>query len=177
MRTHLEYDGLDGLAARWIVVNTHAHREHIALDNLQRQAHHTYCPMIRKRRSHARRIEAVLRPLFPSYLFVEINPGLTRWRPILSTYGVRSIVRAGAAPSYIPDAFIANLKAREVDGAVVRPPSPYKIGQQVQIADGPFDNLIATIIDMDEKDRLVVLLDMMNRRIKVTLKSESVTLA
>jgi transcriptional antiterminator RfaH len=177
MGTDLEHDGLDSLAPRWIVVNTHAHREHIALDNLHRQAHHAYCPMIRKRRSHARRIDAVLRPLFPSYLFVEIKPELVRWRPILSTYGVRSIVRAGAMPSTIDGAFIANLRAREVDGAVVRPPSPYQIGQQVQIADGPFDRLIATIIDMDEKDRLVVLLDMMNRRIKVTLKSESVTLA
>jgi transcription termination factor NusG len=54
----------------WIVINTHAHREHMALDNLHRQDFEAYCPMIRKRRSHARRIESVLRPLFPNYLFV-----------------------------------------------------------------------------------------------------------
>jgi hypothetical protein len=35
--------------------------------------------------------------------------------------------------------------------------------------------LVATIIEMDEKDRLVVLLELMNREIKVTVKSESVT--
>src|SRR5215831_10786228 len=112
MGSHLEHDGLVGSAAQWIVVNTHAHREHIALDNLQRQAHHTYCPMIRKRRSHARRVEAVLRPLFPNYLFVQIIPGLTPWRPILSTYGVRYLVRGGAAPRYICGTFISNLSAR-----------------------------------------------------------------
>ena len=56
----------------------------------------------------------------------------------------------------------------------MRPPNPYHVGQKVQIATGAFDGLIATIIEMDEKDRLVVLLDLMNRGIRVKLKSEGV---
>jgi transcriptional antiterminator RfaH len=158
----------------WIVINTHAHREHMALDNLHRQDFEAYCPMIRKRRSHARRIESVLRPLFPNYLFVLANDRGAGWRPILSTHGVRAIVRAGDRLSFIDDAFIAGLKAREIDGAIVRPASPYRIGQRVQIATGPFDQMIATIIEMDERDRLVVLLDMMNRGTKVKLDSQAV---
>lgn len=62
----------------WIVINTNPHRERLVLGNLQRQALNVYCPMIRKRRSHARRIEAVLRPLFPTYLFVQANADLRR---------------------------------------------------------------------------------------------------
>src|SRR5262249_29633278 len=69
---------------RWIAINTHPHREHIALENLRRQQFEAYCPMLRKRRSHARRVELVLRPLFPNYLFVRANAQLARWRPILS---------------------------------------------------------------------------------------------
>jgi transcriptional antiterminator RfaH len=161
-------------AARWIVINTHPHQEYFALENLRRQAFESYCPMIRKSRSHARRIDTVLRPLFPSYLFVQLNLSLSRWRPIVSTYGVRSIVRAGRQPGYVADGFIANLKAREIDGAIARPISPYRIGQRVQITSGPFDQLIATIIDMDEKDRLVVLLDIMRRGVRVQLQSASV---
>jgi transcriptional antiterminator RfaH len=161
-------------AARWIVINTHPHQEHLALENLRRQAFESYCPMIWKRRSHARRIDAVLRPLFPSYLFVQFNLSMSRWRPIVSTYGVRSIVRAGEQLSFIEDDFIFNLKAREIDGAIARPTNPYRIGQRVQITTGPFDQLIATIIDMDEKDRLVVLLDIMRRGVKVQLQSASV---
>jgi transcriptional antiterminator RfaH len=161
-------------ATRWIVINTHPHQEHFALQNLRRQAFESYCPMIRKRRSHARRIDTVLRPLFPSYLFVQLNPSMSRWRPIVSTCGVRSIVSAGTQPSYIEDGFIGNLKAREIDGAIARPANPYRIGQRVQVTSGPFDQLIATIIDMDEKDRLVVLLDIMRRGVKVRLQSASV---
>ena len=105
-------------------------------------------------------------------LFVRAHPQLGRWRPILSTYGVRTIVRAGDELSFIDNGFIASLRAREIDGAIVRPPSPYRLGQRVQIASGPFDGVVATILAMDEKDRLVVLLDLMNRAIKVKVKSE-----
>ena len=163
-----------GEAARWIAINTHPHQEHFALENLERQAFAAYCPMIRKRRSHARRIETVLRPLFPGYLFVQLNLSLGRWRPIASTYGVRGIVRAGEQPGYIDDCFIANLRAREIDGAIARPANPYRIGQRVQITAGPFDQLVATIIEMDEKDRLVVLLDIMRRGVRVQVQSAAV---
>ena len=170
----IEHQRFDAAAAPWIVINTQPHREHLALENLGRQEFEAYCPMIRRRRSHARRVETVLRPLFPSYLFVRANPRLERWRPILSTYGVRTIVRAGDELSFIDDGLIASLKAREVDGAIIRPANPYRLGQQVRIAGGPFDAMVATIIEMDEKDRLTVLLELMNRPIKVKVKSEAV---
>lgn len=51
--------------AEWIVVNTHANRDGLALRNLQRQGFETYAPQIRRRLCHARRRHDVLRPLFP----------------------------------------------------------------------------------------------------------------
>jgi transcriptional antiterminator RfaH len=170
----IRQDGFDVCDERWIAINTHPHRERIALENLRRQQFDAYCPMLRKRRSHARRVEMVLRPLFRNYLFVRANAQLARWRPILSTLGVRNIVRTGEELSFVEGAFITSLKAREIDGAIVRPEHPYRIGQRVEITSGPFDRIVATIIDMDEKDRLVVLLDMMNRAIKVKVDGASV---
>jgi transcriptional antiterminator RfaH len=163
--------------APWAVVNTHSHREEIALQNLQRQNFMTYCPMIRRRRSYGRRIATVLRPLFPSYLFVSTGTNFGRWKPILSTYGVRSVVRNGQEIATIDDGFIAHLRAREVDGVIVRPSEPYRIGQSVAIAEGPFGGLMATIIDMNENDRIVVLLKLMNRSTSLTLSIHQVTAA
>ena len=161
-------------SSAWIVVNTHPHREQMAVDHLRRQDFEVYCPMLLKRRSHARRVSAVLRPLFPSYLFVGVDATLRRWRSVLSTYGVRSVARNGDELSFLDDAFIQNLKAREVNGAVVRPANPYRVGQKVCISSGPFDGIIATIIEMDERDRLVVLLNLMSRGIKVKVNSDCV---
>lgn len=158
----------------WAVVNTQPHRERIALDNLLRQEFHAYCPLIRKRVTHARRSQDVLRPLFPSYLFVQIDPEVRRWRPILSTIGVRALVRCGERPGTVTDGFVDSLKAREIEGAIIRPASPYKIGQQVRVAVGAFDGLVATIIEMDERDRLVVLMDILNQSVKVKLSTRQV---
>ena len=158
----------------WVVVNTQSHRERNALDNLSRQGFRAYCPLVRKRVRHARRTQDVLRPLFPSYLFVQIDPDAQRWRQILSTFGVRTLLRCGERLSFIPDEFIDNLKSREIEGAIARPARPYKIGQQVRVAGGAFDGLVATIIEMDERDRIVVLMDMLNRSVNVKLPSHQV---
>lgn len=165
---------LDAAQRGWVAVNTQPHRERIALDNLLRQKFSAYCPLMRKRISHARRTQDVLRPLFPGYLFVRLDPDAQRWHPILSTFGVRSLVRFGELPSFIPDEFIDSLKIREIEGAIIRPASPYKIGQQVRVAGGAFDGLVATIIEMDEKDRLVVLMDMLNQSVNLKLSAHQV---
>jgi transcriptional antiterminator RfaH len=69
------------------------------------------------------------------------------------------------------------LRAREEDGVVVAPPHPYVVGQQVRIADGPFDGTVATIIGLGEKDRLTVLMDLLNRPVRVALDVRQVTSA
>ncbi|MCL4765387.1 MAG: transcriptional activator RfaH [Hyphomicrobiaceae bacterium] len=157
-----------------MAVNTQPHRERIALENLDRQSFEAYCPMIQRRIRHARRTMDVSRPLFPGYLFVRTNPDLQRWRPILSTYGVRRIIGCGERLSFIEDGLIAGLKAREVDGVIVRPVEPYRLGQQVRMRGGPLDGLVATIIEMDEKDRLVVLMDLLNQSVKVKVATTSI---
>ena len=151
----------------WAVVTTHPHREKQAIDNLLRQDFVAYCPLIRKRVRHARRIRDVLRPLFPGYAFVGSRGA--QWRLIQSTLGVRALVRFGDQPGYIDGAFIDDLKAREIDGAIVAASSNYKLGQNVRMVDGVFDGLIAKIIEMDEKNRLVVLMDFLNRPVRVRI--------
>jgi transcriptional antiterminator RfaH len=161
--------------ALWIVVNTHPHKEAAAILNLQNQGYSTYCPMLRKRVRHARRTANVLRPLFPGYLFIELTDEALSWRPILSTIGVRTIVRNGDEPSRLDAQFVSALRAREQDGVIVAPPSPYVAGQKIRITDGPFDGTVATIIDLAEKDRLVVLMDVLNRPVNVKISASQVS--
>lgn len=162
-------------ATLWSVVSTHPHREQFALENLERQGFQSYCPVVRKQVRHARRTSQVLRPLFPGYLFVQL--AATGWRPIPSTYGVRSLLKVGDRPALIDPAFVTGLRSREVDGVIRRPETEFTVGQQVQFAGGSFDGLIATIIEMDEKDRLVVLLDLLKRPVKVKVDSTRVIAA
>ena len=55
----------------WLVAQTHPRAEERAVQHLQRQGFKTYLPQHLKRRRHARRVETVRSPLFPSYLLAQ----------------------------------------------------------------------------------------------------------
>jgi transcriptional antiterminator RfaH len=153
-------------AETWIVVNTQTHRERLAVEHLERQHYRPYCPMVRARIRHARRTSEVLRPLFPGYLFVALDPARQRWQPIMSTVGVRTVVRNGDVPGRLDAGLVQSLRAREVDGVITYPQNPYQVGQEVKIAGGPFDGWVGKIMALEARERVIVLLDLLNRPVK-----------
>jgi transcriptional antiterminator RfaH len=167
-------DHSPGADGRWIAINTHPHREQVAVENLARQNFEVYCPRELKRVRHARSVRDVLRPLFPGYLFARVSLELSGWRPIQSTYGVRTLIRFGDQVACLENGFIEQLRAREIDGVIARPATPYRVGQEVRLNGGPFDGLVATIIEMDAKDRLVLLATLLNQSIRLQVRSAAV---
>ena len=164
------------LVNHWMVVTTHPSREEYATQNLERQGFTVYYPRIIKRVSHARRTYDAARPLFPSYLFVANSAlGATRWRSLLSTFGVRTLVRRGEIPSLISNDFIASLKAREVEGVLRLPERPYAVGQEVRIQGGAFNGLVGTILELRENQRIVVLMRLLNQQSKVLLTADGLS--
>ena len=69
---------------------------------------------------HARRLQTVLRPLFPRYLFAGIDRSSMPWRPILSTVGVTDVVRAGDEPHPVAAEIVTTLREQEMAGAFDR---------------------------------------------------------
>ena len=161
----------------WLVVNAQPNREQTALAHLSRQGFEPYCPMLSKRIRHARKTETVLRPLFPGYLFVAHAGRGQQWRPILSTIGVRTLVRHGDAPCLLDAAVIAAVRARETGNAIAAEPARFQIGQSVTITDGPLEGLIAEVASLDDRERVVVLLDLLKRSVRVTIDASNVTAA
>jgi transcriptional antiterminator RfaH len=163
----------------WIVVNSQPNRENAAIYNLTRQGYVTYCPMILKRIRHAGSARSLPRPLFPGYVFVNLDPEKGQWRSILSTVGVRSLVRFGERPAPLDPGFVQSLREREQGGVIVRPEivrpaEPYVVGQKVRVNGGPFDGTIATILSLGEKDRLLVLFDILQRSVKAEVHADKV---
>ena len=172
-RNHRRSDILDQ-APRWIAVTSHPHKERIAVENLRRQAFTVYCPLLERTTRHARRTRHVLKAMFPGYLFVDATEEDGRWRSILYTPGVRGLVRRGRDLAFVPGELIDGLRSREVGGVVKHPIQPYAIGQSVRLHGGAFQGLVAKIIELDEKDRLVVLMQLLNQAVKVKLDAHQV---
>jgi transcriptional antiterminator RfaH len=169
------YDNAEKIFTKWLVVSTIPYKEVYACDHLVRQTFHVYCPMVTKRIKHARSIQDVRRPLFPGYVFVEHRPQLGTWRPILGTHGVKSVVRIGERPSLLCGSFIDGLKACETDGVICKPTAQLSVGQDVTVQGGPFDGFVARIIELREKDRVLVLLDYLNNQTKMHLRADMLT--
>src|ERR1700736_5521886 len=97
----------------WYVVQTQVNAEAKAARNLVRQGFEIYLPRYLKRRSHARKIEKVAAPLFPRYLFVQVDMETQRWRSIQSTFGVSRLVTNGSDPAPVEREVLRVLRAKE----------------------------------------------------------------
>lgn len=162
---------------RWFVAHTHANAEGLAVLNLERQGFGTYLPAYAKRRSHARKVETVRAPLFPGYVFVEMDTEAQRWRAVLSTAGVRRLVSLGAEPAPLPGSVLDEIRRREGrDGLVSLEPRPgFPPGSQVTIDVGRDTELSALFEEVDDRRRAVVLVDLLGRRMRLALPLDRVS--
>ena len=161
---------------RWYVASTHSKAESRALWHLRNQGYHAYLPCYRKRRTHARRTELVPAPLFPGYIFISVDIGETRWHPIRSTIGIRHLICHGTEPVPVPKGVVEEIVAREDEHGIVSAPSlpPFTNGEPVKVTAGPFLGQIGFFECVSDDERIVILLEMLGRRIRVPLQLHSV---
>jgi transcriptional antiterminator RfaH len=164
---------------RWYVVQSHPNAEQRALAHLERQGFPTYLPRFLKRRRHARRVEIVPAPLFPRYLFVGIDLATQRWRSIFSTGGVSRLICQGEQPAAIPERVIDSLKLREdADGYVqLDHRAGFRTGDRIRILEGAFVDCLGLYEGMRESQRVAILLDLLGRKVRVTVDLEAVAAA
>jgi transcriptional antiterminator RfaH len=165
--------------AQWYVVQTHVHGETKAAAHLLRQGYSIYLPRYLKWRRHARRVETVAAPLFPRYLFVAIDQLTQRWRAIQSTVGVAHLVRNGDAPAPVPTDVVDKLRNREDERGLIRLDHRPRFapGDAVRVVDGVFSTCFGLFEGMADNERVAILLDLLGRKVRVTLSGDSVVAA
>jgi transcriptional antiterminator RfaH len=162
----------------WFVVRTQPRAEEKSARHLTNQGFATYLPRHRRRVRHARRSRVVLRPLFPGYLFVELDPARCRWRSINGTIGVNEILTNGDVPLAVPEGIIAEIKAREDETGVVRlVPPPFARGQLVRVVEGPLAEVSGLFEEMRDENRVILLISMLGRKVRMQLPADTVAAA
>ena len=152
------------LDQRWYLVYCKPRQEAVARVNLERQSYVTYLPLMREmRRRSGKRVE-VVSPMFPRYLFIQLNTETDNWGPIRSTIGVVSMVRFGQSPVSIPNALIDLLRKREdAQGMHRSPTEQYRRGTRVRIVDGGFAGYEGIFVARSGRERVTVLLQVLGR--------------
>lgn len=152
----------------WYLIQTKPRQEHLACKNLERQAYQVYLPIISVRRRKRGKSYSAPGPMFPNYLFIQLNSGSDDWGPIRSTVGVSKLVKFGQIAAGVPDSLITLLKKREDgEGIQVLPEREYRVGDKVRIAEGSFEGYEAVIYAKTAKERTVLLLKAIENYLKI----------
>ena len=162
---------------RWYAVYTQNRMEKWARSNLWERGFEVYLPEYRKRRRHARRTDWVSAPLFPRYLFVRADLEKGVRRAIGSAPGVADMVAFGEAPPPVSDAVIAELRSREGGDGMISLASlaeHYEAGEKLRINHGAFADQFGFFSGLDDKNRVLLLLDLLGRRVTVRVSAADV---
>ena len=162
---------------RWYVIHTKPARESLAEANLRRQGYEVYVPrMAQDMRRHGQVRECVV-PLFPRYLFLQLNEGRQALNPVRSSVGVAGIVRFGVRYAIVPDEIMLQLRLRAdpksgLHRLVNRP--LLARGASVRITTGPFEGLDGVFEREAGSARVVVLLNLLGQDAPVRIRADFV---
>jgi len=148
----------------WHAVQHKPGQANRALANLENQNIRSFHPEVSIERIANRKRTVRSEPLFPGYIFIQVDQDDSCWRQLHSTRGVLRVLSFGGKPGVIPDEvvdYIAdNLEAVESAGGLRK-------GQPVGIQDGPLKGLEAIFQSYDGEQRAVVLISFMQSQQKI----------
>jgi transcriptional antiterminator RfaH len=135
-----------------------------ALQHLQNQDITCFYPKITVEKIKAGKRTKKLEPLFPGYLFVNLEQSDPVWAKLRSTRGVLRIVGFANKPAAIGEDVIHHIKD-SLDSVAEQ--GGIKPGQAVQLHEGPFEGINAIFQAYDGEARAIVLINFMQKQQRV----------
>tara|TARA_B110000008_G_scaffold78541_1_gene80148 strand:+ start:654 stop:1127 length:474 start_codon:yes stop_codon:yes gene_type:complete len=152
---------------KWYLIKTKARQEKIAINNLENQKFHVYCPLAKINDEHV--------ILFPGYLFIQLDEKKENWAPIRSTKGVLNFVRFGINFAKIPDNVIEFIRENEkLTLEKLKNIENFKPGETVRITDGVLKNCIGIFKLLKSDDRVILLMNMLGQQQSINVKRNSI---
>ena len=151
----------------WYLLQCKPRQDARAQEHLTRQGFECFNPstliQIIKHGSMKQKIQ----PLFPGYIFVRVKAE-DNWTALQSTRGVTRIVAFCGKPCRVSDDIITHLRERCAKAVETQALTP---GDHIHVKVGPYAELDAIFLSMDGEQRVMLLLNVLNRQqgVKVPL--------
>ena len=162
--------------SKWFLVYTKAREEKRAKKNLENQGFKTFVPMIAYEKiSQPKSIS--LETMFPRYLFIKIDAEKDNWAHIKSTRGVSHLVVFGDKFAEVPNSVMAFLKTRVDDNDIIKQKvtrQEFQKGDKLVIKQGTLKGKEATFLSKTGKERVKILLKLMNELIIAEVPGQDV---
>jgi len=150
---------------KWYVVLTKARSEESAQIHLTTKGIEVFYPKLFLPVSKSGRNVV---SLFPNYLFVQIDVASPEYYQVAWCPGVKKIVSFGGTPATVENSVIDFIREQADTRGLIAAKSNLKVGDEVQIANGPFKGLVGIIQEPpDTKSRVKVLMAILSRQVQV----------
>lgn len=153
--------------ANWHLIYSKAQQEGIARINLEQQNYPVYLPMCWVQKRVRGVYRTITEPMFPRYLFVQLDALKDDWGPIRSTRGVSHLVRFGTEVARVNPQliqFLRNAEQKLVDPQSVKKNKDlFHKGQRVLVSEGPFVGYEALYQEKRGANRCKILLDLVGK--------------
>lgn len=158
--------------SNWFVVKVKPHKERVALINLRRQDFKTLAP--RMPTTPKSKIRNKEEPLFPGYIFVQVNLEIQSLTSVNSTIGVQYVVNFNNRPSPVLTEIIETIVKQTDKSGFFYSREKLLPGTNVRVLGGPLDGFIGIVAKLDKNERSTVLLNIMNGNIKTNLHNKNI---
>lgn len=157
----------------WYVLYVRSRHEKKVCNLLNEQSIEAFLPEVKTVRKWSDRKKTVMKPLFPSYVFVNIKSSL-EFHNALSTYGACAYIRFGKEYAKVPGHTIDKIKLlvkadgiSEIETNVQLP----KVGDVKKITVGSLSGLECEILKVDNAKKIIVRIDSLRQNITATIPS------
>jgi len=155
------------MSRAWYLVQSKPRNEMRALENLVRQGYETFLPLIEVERIQRGKLLKKMEPLFPRYLFLQLEEGNDNWGPIRSTLGIAGMVRFGLAYATVSDEVLDAVRERTQDVKKAL----FESGDSIRVVSGPLMGLEGVFEITDGEQRSFVLLEFMQKQQRVSVST------
>lgn len=156
----------------WFVLYTKPRLEDFVEERLLKAEIEVFNPKLRRRKTVRGKLREVIEPLFPCYVFVNLDIAL-HFRLVKYTRGVKRFVGNEGFPTTVSEDLIDIIKSRIYEGYIVIQPPDFKKGEEVLIKEGPFKDLIGIFErDISGRDRVLIMLNAVSYQARVTIEKE-----
>ncbi len=156
----------------WYAVQVRPHSENKVASHLELKGYTQFVPN-QMESSHGAGRGARSRPLFPGYVFCRFDSTLPG--KIVTTPGVICIVGYGNVWIPIPELEIEGIRRIVNSGMPVKShPYGYERGECVQISEGPFRGIVATVSRACNKNFLIVPVSLIQQAIAIEIDGDSI---
>ena len=158
---------------RWYVVLTKPRNEEIARFHLVSKGIEVFYPKLSL--PIPTRLGRSVVSLFPNYLFVRINSFSPEHSQVIWCRGVKRLVSFGGIPAPVENRVVDFIRQQADQSGVLKAKSNLKMGDEVQIAKGPFKGLVGIIQEPpDTKSRIRVLMSILSRDVQVEVPADCI---